>query len=199
MDIALFAQLALVLDTSLPAPLLCDLLLDEYPTLVSHHERMLEAFPDGWKGVQRLPAPPAPTLWSTLSGALPWSSASSSSASVPASTDGESKSKDERRKEAAQLRKFRYARWAWFAGAGLALVTYVLASGLVDISFDDVNEEDEDDEEEEDEWVVEEEVDGEGEGEGGQAPTDLYAFMGYRGGGLPVADDDDEEEETAAE
>ncbi len=48
-------------------------------------------------------------------------------------------------------RDFIRARWLWFAGAGGAMITYLLASGLVRFEYDSEEEEEEEEEEQEEE------------------------------------------------
>lgn len=61
----------------------------------------------------------------------------------------------EKRKKSDAEKRFERGRWAWFATAGIAMVGYLLASGVVRIEFGgDEVEEEEEEEFEEDEILV---------------------------------------------
>ena len=110
----LFAHLSLVLDTDLPNPLLAELLRTHYPNLVSHQDRLkwLLFGPDSWSIVPIAPPrSPSTPLWD-LSG---WFKSTGQVDKADA--------------------KFKRARWMWYTGALAAMVTYVFASGLVQIEF----------------------------------------------------------------
>lgn len=85
-------------------------------------------FPDGTDSIQRI-SPPAAASWiDTLSS---WTAIGGDK--------GEKKKSDTEK-------RFERGRWAWFAGAGVAMVGYLLVSGVVRLEFGD-GEESEDGEE----------------------------------------------------
>ncbi|WWD17008.1 hypothetical protein CI109_101444 [Kwoniella shandongensis] len=165
LDLALFAQLTFVLSPTLPNPLLPNLLRSSYPTLIAHHDRLSSVlFPhSSWSAIPCAPRPPKPepTYLETIQS---WWQPESSP-----KPNGEKKKEGKTPKE----KQFERGRWLWFAGATVAMISYVLASGMVQIDFsgedddwidaEDDEDEDEEDEEEPEEVVVvvedEEEVD----------------------------------------
>lgn len=176
LDVALWAQLALVLDTDLPNTLLASFLTEQYPDLVNLHHRVQKTlFPDGWPA--RLPPPVPPTLTETLteavSGWWPFRAA-------------EQPADAEAAKKATEDTKFKYGRWAWFAGASAALVAYVLLSGIVVIDFGGEDDEWDEEEEEEEVWV-------EDDGDEGHLEGVVESIEHReRSSSLPVWDDDEE-------
>lgn len=173
LDVALWSQLSLVLSVEWPNAVLGDLLRSTYPTLVAHHDRVqkkLGAWPE------RLATPAPPSVVSSLREYLP------SWLGGPAS---EAKRDADAQRQAEKDKKFRYGRYAWFAGAGIAFITYILASGIVQIDFGD-----------EEEWVDVEEEDDDEEEDNQPQPLTLppRTFSG-----LPVYDDDEDAGEQVAE
>ncbi|WOO81215.1 Metaxin-1 [Vanrija pseudolonga] len=147
LDLALFSQLTLVLSTNLPNPLLSNLLRETYPVLVAHHDAVLSAvFPGGWGAVQRLAPPPQPSLVDSLRLSLPKAAGGGGESSSPEVAGADP---DEVEKAKAKARQFAWGRYAWFAGAGIAFITYVLASGILAIDFggDDLDYDEEEEEE----------------------------------------------------
>lgn len=121
--------MTLALDTQLPNQLLGTYLRDNCPELVKHQHRVQKAlFPSGWPARLAPPSPPTllETVRSTVEGWWPFAS--------PASSTDEPVSREDAKKQADE-RNFKYARWAWFAGASAALVGYVLLSGIVTFDF----------------------------------------------------------------
>ncbi|CAD6583816.1 MAG: hypothetical protein TREMPRED_003658 [Tremellales sp. Tagirdzhanova-0007] len=141
LDLRLFAQLTLILSIQLVNPLLPNLLNSSFSTLVSHHDRVRSVLFPGESG--SLPYVPQPERVATS-----WSEWFASAWSTEPKRDGRSAS-------SKRAKDFRRARWMWFAGAGGAMMTYLLASGLVKLESGG-NEELEDDEEEveEDEEIL---------------------------------------------
>lgn len=140
----------MVLSVNWPNPLLAELLRSTYPTLVAHHDRVLKKlYPSGWGAVTRLPEPAKPTFTESVRLSLPaWLGGTAEA--KPAERANE----DPREKETA--RRLRKGRYMWFLGAGLAFISYVVYSGLIQIQFGDEEEEGEWPEG----WVVEEDDDG---------------------------------------
>ena len=149
-DLRLYAHLAMIL-TPLPNPLLADLIRSTYPVLVQLHDRIQALLPEP---TRIEPTPRQSKSW--------WDTFSFASSSPPATkTNPKSKGKS------ASERRFEMGRWAWFATAGVGMITYLFASGIVSIDFEgdadkeggewqDASElDDEDDEEDEDEIIVE--------------------------------------------
>ncbi|KLT45388.1 hypothetical protein CC85DRAFT_269159 [Cutaneotrichosporon oleaginosum] len=145
-DIALFAQLTLVLSVAWPNPLLANLLRDSYPTLVAHHDRVLKKlFPGGWGTISRLAPAPHPTLVESVRLYLPsWLGGPSA--------EGEKKKEAKDPRDIDTQKRLQRGRYLWFLGAGAAFISYILYSGLIEVHFGD----DDDFEEEEgmDEWTV---------------------------------------------
>jgi sorting and assembly machinery component 37 len=169
LDIALFANLALVLDPALPDPLLANFIRAELPSLSAHHDRVLASlWPRGWDSVRRVTVgtAPAPSLGERVRSFLPsWAGGPSSTASRKASEEpGEQTSKD-------AARRLARGRWMWFLAVPFTVVVYLLASGVVEIDFS--GEECEEEEEEAFELVYDDE-----------------GFLT-----LPVEDDEDEDED----
>lgn len=126
-------------------------------------QKKLGAWPD------RLAAPALPSAVDSVRSYLPaWLGGPAEEAKI---VDSKEKEKE---------RAFRYGRYAWFAGAGLALITYVLASGIVQIDLSG--------DEDEEEWIVVGEDDEEADDEETEGQS---RFSGL------VYDDDDEEEDVA--
>lgn len=108
----LYAHLAVIL-TPLPNPLLADLVQTTYPVLVQLHDRMKASLPDP----PRIDPPPrTDTWWDTL-------------------TFQSSAAKPKTKPKTSSEKKFERGRWAWFAAAGLGMVTYLFASGIVEIDW----------------------------------------------------------------
>ncbi|KAK8864682.1 hypothetical protein IAR55_001934 [Kwoniella newhampshirensis] len=150
LDLALFAQLTFILSPTLPNPLLSDTLRLSYPSLTAHHDRLLAVlFPhSSWSAVPCAPRPPV-TQSSYLDSVKSWWSSQPTDKKVK-----ETKTTKEK--------QFERGRWLWFAGATVAMISYLLASGMVQVEFGgndgeweaEEEDEDEDEEEEEDEAVV---------------------------------------------
>lgn len=150
-DLRLYAHLAMIL-TPLPNPLLAELIRSTYPVLVQLHDRIQALLPEPTR-IEPTPIQ-SKSWWETFS------FASSSSPATKANPKGKGKSASEKR--------FEMGRWAWFATAGVGMITYLFASGIVSIDFEgdadkeggdwkDASELDDEgeDEEEEDEIIVE--------------------------------------------
>ena len=140
-DLRLYAHLALLL-TPLPNPLLADLLRSTYPALVKHHDRIAALLPEPPRIALSTPTKSWWDLW-------------------PGSASGSSdpKAKSAKTTKTSKDKSFERARWAWFATAGLGMIAYLFASGIVQIDFAGGEEEwkdaseFEDDEEEEEEII----------------------------------------------
>lgn len=147
LDLALFSQLTLLLSTNLPNPLLETLLRETYPVLVAHHDAVLAAvFPGGWGAVQRLAPPPQPSVVDSLRLSLPkWAGGAGESSGGPELAGADP---DEVAKAKQKEQQFAWGRYAWFAGAGIAFITYVLSSGILAIDFggDDLEYDEEEEE-----------------------------------------------------
>ncbi|WVQ99734.1 hypothetical protein IAU59_006876 [Kwoniella sp. CBS 9459] len=164
LDIALFAQLTFVLTPTLPNPLLPDILRASYPELIEHHDRLLSLlFPSGsWSsipiandGVTRQSQQRKQTYYDMFTSWIPYNGRATSGNGV----NGKEAKKDGK---SAKEKQFERGRWLWFAGATVAMIGYLLASGMVQIEIggggsgdDEEEDEDEDEEEEEEgEWEV---------------------------------------------
>lgn len=162
LDLALFAQLALVLAPTLPNPLLPNILRSSYPSLVAHHDRVLKRLFSSWSTVPMVVnQTPTQTTWGeTFVSWLPGPSKSRIQAPSSSSTNpkGDSKAQDDpsSKPKTDKQKAFERGRWLWFAGAAVSMVTYLFVSGVVAFEFGD--------EEEDEEWAVYEE-DGEEEEE----------------------------------
>lgn len=181
LDVALWAQLTLALDTKLPNQLLGTYLRDNCQELVKHQHRVQKAlFPSGWP--KRLPPPTPPTLVETVRTTVEswWPFGSKTTVTETTEPAGP---EDARKK--AEEQKFKYARWAWFAGASVAVIGYVLLSGIVTFDFGDEEEWDEELWQELEEAMAEEEVEEVAEALEERKPTSR----------LPVWEDGEEEEE----
>ncbi|WVR06774.1 hypothetical protein IAU60_003809 [Kwoniella sp. DSM 27419] len=148
LDLALFAQLTFVLTPTLPNPMLPKLIRESYPTLLQHHDRLASVlFPDGsWATVPKAPRQKAAqrSYYDMISSWMPYA------------TGGRlAKPKEKKGEKSAKEKQFERGRWLWFAGATVAMVGYLLTSGLVQFDFGGG-------EDEEGEWV---EVDEDGEEE----------------------------------
>ncbi|OCF31951.1 hypothetical protein I316_06334 [Kwoniella heveanensis BCC8398] len=163
-DIALFAHLTFVLTPTLPNPLLPNLLRSSYPTLIEHHDRLLSLlFPSGsWSSVPTIPRSASQqrkqqSYYDIISSWIPYNgngraAASHGNGGVQGKKDGKS----------AKEKQFERGRWLWFAGATVAMIGYLLASGMVQIeigggsdgSDDEGEDEHEENEEERGEWDV---------------------------------------------
>ncbi|KAL1411381.1 hypothetical protein Q8F55_002337 [Vanrija albida] len=147
LDIALFSQLTLVLSTNLPNSLLANLLRETYPVLAAHHDAMRATiFPGGWGAVRRLAPPSPPSFVESLKLSLPAWAGGSAGGSVPDASGLDADELEVKAKE--KERQFAWGRYAWFAAAGVAFVTYALSSGLlsIDLSGDDLEYDEDDDE-----------------------------------------------------
>lgn len=137
----LFAHLTLLLTPDWPNPLLSNLLKSSYPRLVAHHDRIRDQlFPD-WT-VPRIEANPAQS-WSDSIRNWSWSAS--------AGSDGPGL---EKRKKSETEKRFERGRWIWFASAAVAMVGYLLASGVVKVEFGDEEEEVEVEDEEIEEEIL---------------------------------------------
>jgi sorting and assembly machinery component 37 len=148
-DLALFAQLALILLPPWPEPLLADLVRSTYPTLQAHTLRVLSlCFPPDHPSVW----PSRPLRDSKSSG---WSLLASSFSALPtiakelwgrspaAAAPGAAGADAKAAAAAAKKdRAFAVKRWLYVAGASVTFVVYVFASGLVQIGGDDDDDED---------------------------------------------------------
>jgi sorting and assembly machinery component 37 len=120
-DLRLYAHLALLL-APLPNSLLGDLLRSTYPALVQHHDRISALLPTP----TRIAAVESTKSWRDL---LPaWSSGSTSK---PKAT----------KPKTSKEKSFERARWAWFATAGVGMITYLFASGILAIELGGSEEE----------------------------------------------------------
>ncbi|WWC62209.1 uncharacterized protein I303_104804 [Kwoniella dejecticola CBS 10117] len=161
LDVALFAQLTFVLTPTLPNPLLPNLIRTAYPSLLSHHDRLLSLlFSDSWSSAPRTTAPPR-SEQSYLESITSFISSPFSSSSPPKTGNGQKKEK-----KSDQEKRFERGRWLWFTGATVAMIGYLITSGMIKIEFgsgDDEEDSDTIDEEvatagEEEVIFVEEEV-----------------------------------------
>ncbi|WVF71137.1 hypothetical protein IAT40_005934 [Kwoniella sp. CBS 6097] len=163
LDLALFAQLTFVLTPTLPNPLLPNLLRSSYPTLVEHHDRLLSLLlPSGsWTSIPTAPRPVSQrkqTYYDMISSWIPYNGRSAST-----NTNGNGNGKDTKKDgKSAKEKQFERGRWLWFAGATVAMIGYLLASGMVQIEIGGGNGSDDDDDDEDDE---DDDDDGEGEWE----------------------------------
>lgn len=147
---------------------------------MKHQHRVQKAlFPSGWPKRLAPPTPPTfvETIRSTVEGCWPFGS------TTTATTTSEPVAPEDERKKAEE-QKFKYARWAWFAGASAALIGYVILSGIVTIDFGDDEEWDEELWEELEEEMAEEEMEDIAEALDERRPTSR----------LPVWDDDEDDE-----
>lgn len=163
LDLALFAQLALVLAPTLPNPLLSNILRSSYPSLVAHHDRVLKRLFSSWSTVPMVVnQTPMRTTWvETFASWLPGPSKSRtqppSSSSTNSKADGKAQDDPSSKLKTDKQKAFERGRWLWFAGAAVSMVTYLLVSGVVAFEFGDEGEDEEwvayeeDGEEEEDE------------------------------------------------
>lgn len=150
-DARLYSLLAPLLYATWPIDVLPALLREEFPSLVAHTERMHALL---WGKEQRTWAfrsdvdiqPPAWTwpTWSSLRESL---TPSWLTRSTPSSEATDAK---------PLAPTLRYGRWLWLATALIGPIVYVLASGLVVIEYEDMDEDD--DEEIDDEEIEEEEI-----------------------------------------
>lgn len=161
-DLALFAQLAFVLAPTLPNPLLPNVLRSLYPSLVAHHDRLLERLFPSWSTVPMVMSQtPARITWGeTFASWLPGPSRSQNQPSSSSSTDSKDNSKGQNgcpsKPKTDKQKAFERGRWLWFAGAAVSMVAYLFVSGVIALEFGD--------EEEDEDWVAYEE-EGEGKGE----------------------------------
>ncbi|OWZ35092.1 hypothetical protein LQV05_005965 [Cryptococcus neoformans] len=161
-DLAFFAQLAFVLAPTLPNPLLPNVLRSLYPSLVAHHDRLLERLFPSWSTVPMVMSQtPARITWGeTFASWLPGPSRSRNQPSSSSSTDSKDNSKGQNgcpsKPKTDKQKAFERGRWLWFAGAAVSMVAYLFVSGVIALEFGD--------EEEDEDWVAYEE-EGEGEGE----------------------------------
>ncbi|ORX35620.1 hypothetical protein BD324DRAFT_602957 [Kockovaella imperatae] len=157
-DLWLFANLSLIITTSLPNPIFADLLRAEYSGLIHHHDRLLQLlFPvtsesrssnyvSSWNQTPTITSStPKLSLWQTIQASLTWSSSPAEASPTSSRTEKKKLNKSER--------DFRRARWLWYAGALGSMVVYLFASGLIQIEYvgkeeEDSMEEIEDEEEE---------------------------------------------------
>ncbi|KAE8539169.1 hypothetical protein D1P53_004259 [Cryptococcus gattii VGV] len=162
LDLALFAQLALVLAPTLPNPLLSNSLRSSYPSLVAHHDRVLKRLFSSWSTVPMVVnQTPTRTTWvETFASWLPGPSKSRiqppSSSSTNPKGDGKAQDDPSSKLKTDKQKAFERGRWLWFAGAAVSMVTYLFVSGVVAFEFGDEGEDEE--------WVAYEE-DGEEEEE----------------------------------
>ncbi|KAL7422032.1 hypothetical protein Q5752_003805 [Cryptotrichosporon argae] len=160
LDLALLSHLTLLLSPSLSSPLPA-LLRETYPALVAHHDRTLTLlFPAGWSFS---PRPAAHASWADSLRALAgtpaaWAARISFRRKVHTDNAKDKDKGETEMKESKQAADMRRGRWAFFAAATASVVVYVLASGIVQVSFvdddDDDVEEGEDDDYDEDETKV---------------------------------------------
>ncbi|WWC89005.1 uncharacterized protein L201_003922 [Kwoniella dendrophila CBS 6074] len=158
LDLHLFAQLTFILTPTLPNPLLPNIIRSTYPTMIAHHDRLLSLlFPNsGWNLVPRstVPPPPQKSYLESITSLFTISTASSRN-NHGQSSNGEK----EKKGKSAEEKKFERGRWLWFTGATVAMIGYVLTSGLVSIEFgSESKEEEEFVEDVEGEELVQEEV-----------------------------------------
>ncbi|WVW84263.1 hypothetical protein I302_106293 [Kwoniella bestiolae CBS 10118] len=154
LDLALLAQLTFILSPTLPNPLFPNLIRSEYPALVSHHDRLLSLlFPQSWRSIPRstIPSPPKTSYLESFTSLF----SSPPSTSMPA-TQGSDEEKENKEKS-VQEKRFQRGRWLWFAGATVAMVGYLVGSGMVSIEF--VSGDEDEDEDEGEEVVFEDEDD----------------------------------------
>lgn len=152
----LFAHVTLLLTPRWPNPLLANLLRQSYPRIVAHHDRIKALLFPSWD-VPRIEAPPGASWLDTVT-----------------SWGGEGRTKS------AAEKRFERGRWAWFVGAGIAMVGYLLASGVVRVEFgneqapsddEDEDEEEDGDADQEDEIIVIEEDEDEDEDDNEEGDT----------------------------
>ena len=152
---------------------MADLIRAEFPLLAGHHDTLTaHLFPSGWSSIPiasastvNTGATPNSATWSeTFRSYLP-----TSLGGAPASAEESAKPKP---KKSEAERKFARGRWAFWIGAGAAMVGYLLAAGIVRIELGDGDEA---------EWVEDDE-----EEEGDEEVEGIASEL--------VADDDDEEE-----
>lgn len=130
--------------TPLPNPLVADLIKSTYPVLVKLHDRIQALLPEP---TRIAPPPPESKTWREY-------------LSFGSSTTAESKSKS--KGKSTSEKKFERARWAWFATAGLGMITYLFASGILVLDYPGATEEVE---EVEGEWRDASELEAEGDGQ----------------------------------
>ena len=140
LDLRLFAQLTLILSTKLANPLLPNLLNSFFSTLVAHHNRVQSVLFPGESPWSSLPYVPQPERV-----APSWSEWFASAWSAEPKRDG-------RNASSKRALDFRRARWMRIAGATGAMMSYLLASGLVKLELGEMEEIGEDEEKVEMMW-----------------------------------------------
>ncbi|WWC69888.1 uncharacterized protein I206_103831 [Kwoniella pini CBS 10737] len=150
LDLALFAQLTFMLTPALPNPLLPNLIRSTYPSLVAHHDRLFSLlFSNSYVSIPRTNDTPT-SQKSYLESITSFISAPFSSSSEERNQKGEKKEK-----KSDQEKRFERGRWLWFTGATVAMIGYLLTSGMISIEFGSGKD---DEEVYEDEEVPEESV-----------------------------------------
>ncbi|CED84769.1 Translocase of outer mitochondrial membrane complex, subunit TOM37/Metaxin 1 [Phaffia rhodozyma] len=140
LDLYLFAQLSLILLPPFTQSVIANQIRTTYPNLQAHTLRILSScFP-----------PESPTVWphrdASLGRLSAWEHAKRTIEAVPrvgkalfgvtSPRERPADEIEESKKKAAFTRK----RWLWFAGVGVTFITYVFASGLVQIGGDEEEE-----------------------------------------------------------
>lgn len=145
MDLYLFSHLTFLFSIDWPNSLLTSLLKESYPSLSQYHDRILRLLygPGGWSTVT--PLSPAPkqslSIWDRIQSL--WS---------PTPTP-----KTPSKPPSALEKKLQRQRWMWYIFSAGAMLTYLFASGLVNIELvkaveeEDELEDNEDDEEDDEE------------------------------------------------
>lgn len=158
-DLTLFAHTSLLLVPAYPNRIMADLIRAEFPLLAAHHDALTtHLFPSGWSSITVAPSSAhtsgasssASTWGETIRSYLP-----TSFGGAPATAEEAANAKPKPKKSEAE-RKFARGRWAFWIGAGAAMVGYLLAAGIVRIELggEDDEEWDEDDDEEGDDGGV---------------------------------------------
>ncbi|KAK6909796.1 hypothetical protein I203_103818 [Kwoniella mangroviensis CBS 8507] len=136
LDLLLFARLTSILTPTLPNPLFPNLIRSDYPTLVFHHDRILSLLFQNqtWSSIPRLTTPTSTTQKTYVE------SFKSLFFDSPEQAE-ESGNKEDEKKKSEQEKKFQRGRWLWFAGASMAMIGYLLGSGIVSFEFASEDEE----------------------------------------------------------
>jgi sorting and assembly machinery component 37 len=162
----LFAHLSLLLVPPYPNQLVSNVIRADFPLLTRHHDSLTSAlFPAGWSSVPiiapsstrtPLQGQQSPATWSeTFRSYLPTSLGGvPAKESIEGGADSASRAKAKPKKTEAEKR-FDRGRWAFWVGAGAAMVGYLLAAGIVRIELGEEGEWEEEEKEGEDEVEVE--------------------------------------------
>nr|ODN96631.1 hypothetical protein L204_03339 [Cryptococcus depauperatus CBS 7855] len=131
LDLALYSQLTLILKPTLPSSLFPNIIRKHYPSLVSFHERLAELIPLSEMPLQAQSLPKQVTWRETFKSWFP----------MPNSVVQPAKEV-----KTSKQRKMERGRWLWFTAAGLSMVTYLFASGIISINLGEENQD-------ETEWI----------------------------------------------